>query len=218
MNILEVIEARRTSKVLGNPDTAPKPLGHSRDSIDRLLEVAGNAPFHHPSAHIHHETLSSPVPWRVYKLDGNGCRRLMQALSRQGGHSGKIPAMLAAAEFLLQVSWLPDRITNDTEPVENEELFSGDIRNMEHIAAASAMTQSLLLAATDAGFRTYWSSGGVLRSPEVFKHLGIPADEILLGSVFLCPQDVGDAEVKPGKFHDMRGSLDDWSAWRDMSI
>ena len=57
------------------------------------------------------------VPWRVYKLDGAGCRELMQVLSKQEGHSGKIPAMLAAAEFLFQVTWLPDRIINMRKPL-----------------------------------------------------------------------------------------------------
>ena len=217
MNIKDTINARRTSKVLGNPDTAPEPEGQSREFVDELLSVAGNAQFHHPSERAHHGALASPVPWRVYKLDGAGCRAFMHQLAKLEGHSDKIPAMLAAAEFLFQVTWLPDA-PNECDQLPEGMLYSGNLRNMEHVAAASAMTQSMLLAATDAGFRTYWSSGGVLRSLEVFELLGIPSCEILLGSVFLYPQDVGDAEIKSGKLHDKRGVINDWSVWRDVDI
>ena len=121
--------------------------------------------------------------------------------------------MLAAAEFLFQVTWLPDDVAYGAGEGDVDILFGGNMRNMEHIAAASAMTQSILLGATEAGLRTYWSSGGVLRSREVFDHLGIPEGEILLGAVFLFPDDVGESHIKPGKLRELRGTLKDWSVW-----
>ncbi len=66
---------------------------------------------------------------------------------------------------------------------------------MEHIAAASAAIQNLLLAATARGISNYWSSGGVLRSAQVFQQLGIPRQQILLGAIFLFPSEIGDAEL-----------------------
>ena len=216
--IERVLAARRTSKVLGDPvKPAPQAVecgeGY-RALLDRMLAAAGNAPFHYPSSTVHHSRLASQVPWRVYKIDSANCRKLMKNLIKSGDMS-KIPAMLAAAETLLQVTWLPDPPAS-TEPQaagDPSPLYEPSLRNMEHIAAAAAMTQSFLLAATGEGYRTYWSSGGPLRSKEVFSQLAIPHGEILLGSIFLFPQDIPDAEIKPGGQRDNRGDISDWSHW-----
>ena len=84
---------------------------------------------------------------------------------------------------------------------------------MEHLAATGAFVQSLLLAAEAEGFRTYWSSGGPLRKKPVLDWLGIPENQILIGSVFLFPEDVGSAEIKPGANAERRGAVSDWSRW-----
>ena len=179
-----------------------------------MLADAAWAPFHYPSDKSHRGVLESPVPWRFYKVDSAGCRKLMQALSAPDSGAGKITAMLAAADALIQVTWLPDSSADPT--LATGPAFEGTQRNMEHIAAASAAVQSLLLLATGHGFKTYWSSGGVLRNQDVFNKLGIPLREKLLGSVFLFPQDVGNAEIKPGSWRDKRGVVSDWSAWCDV--
>lgn len=216
--IERVLAARRTSKVLGDPQQPAPQEAESgvggRVPIDRMLKAAGNAPFHYPSAAYHQQKLASQVPWRVYKIDSDNCCKLMKNLINSGDMS-KIPAMLAAAEYLLQVTWLPDRPASvDAGGAGNQpSLYEPSLRNMEHIAAAAAMTQSLLLAATAEGYRTYWSSGGPLRSSEVFSSLGIREEEILLGSIFLFPQDIPNAEIKPGSQRDNRGSVPDWSVW-----
>ena len=119
--------------------------------------------------------------------------------------------MLAGADALIQATWLPDPILDDNPP--DDVAFIGSQRNMEHIAGAAAAVQSFLLLATEAGYRTYWSSGGVLRSAEIFDQLGIPQQQMLLGSVFLFPQDVGGAQIKPGAWHDKRGTPAGWSTW-----
>lgn len=83
--------------------------------------------------------------------------------------------------------------------------------NMEHIAAASAAVQSFLLAATERGLTTYWSSGGYLRDAATFDYLGIPTEHILLGAVFVFPNDGG--ERIPGGMRDKRSSHAGWSRW-----
>ena len=128
------------------------------------------------------------------------------------GDATKVPAMLAAADYLLQVTWLPDPESGPVQPAESPELvFSGTLRNMEHLAAAAAFAQSLLLGASSCGYKTYWSSGGALRKPQVFEWLGIPDNQILIGSIFLFPGETGTADVKPGAMAEKRGSLADWS-------
>ena len=130
----------------------------------------------------------------------------------RSGDATKIPNMLAAACGLLQVTWLPDEGTIKGDvTAKDAPVFDGTLRNMEHIAAASAFVQSLLLAADAQGFRTYWSSGGPLRGGEVFSLLGIPDTQLLIGSVFLFPADPKDADVRPGALANARGEVGDWS-------
>ena len=210
-SLTESLRLRRTAKVLADIEQPLPVTNENKGLIDALLTEAGWAPFHHPSSSGHHGDLPSPVPWRFYKLDANDCRHLLAALKRSNPTAGKILNMLAAADALLQVTWLPDLQDLD-DRTEGQE-FVGSLRNMEHIAAASAAVQSFLLLATEKGFQTYWSSGGILRSDAVFARLGIPENQILLGSVFLFPQDVGPSETKPGKLRDKRGSVTDWSTW-----
>lgn len=213
----EIIRARRTDKVLADPAAPLTSSGLSREAVDALLETAGFAPLHYPAAQAHRmgdraDGMISVAPYRVYKLDAAACRRLLARLQASELEPGKIAQMLAAAEALLQVTWLPEP---EADPA-GDGGFVGSLTNMEHIAAASAAVQNLLLLATEAGLRSYWSSGGVLRGPEVAEWLGTPPGEILLGSVFLFPAEIGSAEAMPGKLRDKRGGLGDWSVWREL--
>ncbi len=205
-----VLNSRRTDKVLGNPDSPLPVTGNHRKNVDALLESAGRAPFHFPNDPSYRKSMNSPVPWRFYKVDSESCRKLMNQLASPDAGAGKIAAMLAAADALIQVTWQPEQ--TDEKPAAGHD-FVATHRNMEHIAATAAAIQSLLLMATNSGYRTYWSSGGVLRSPEIFSQLGMDRREVLMGAVFLFPQDVGDAQVKAGNWHDKRGTPEDWSVW-----
>jgi nitroreductase len=201
-----VIRERRTTKVLADE---PLPVADARQVVEELVATAGWAPFHRVAARVHTESgaLTSIVPWRFHLLDAPACRALRQALLERGDRS-KIPRMLAAATALVQATWLPNPPKG---PVTG--LFEATEENMEHVAAAGAAVQNLLLAATARGIPNYWSSGGALRDAEAFGWMGIPAGEILLGSVFLFPADTGDAEVNPGSHRDRRGAPADWSRW-----
>jgi nitroreductase len=206
-----VIRERRTTKVLADE---PLPVADARKVVEDLVATAGWAPFHRVAARVHTESgaLTSIVPWRFHLLDAPACRALRQALLERGDKS-KIPRMLAAATALVQATWLPNPPKG---PVSG--LFEATEENMEHVAAAGAAVQNLLLAATARGIPNYWSSGGALRNAEAFGWLGIPAGEILLGSVFLFPADTGDAEVNPGSHRDRRGAPTDWSRWVDLDF
>jgi nitroreductase len=203
-----VIRARRTSKVLA-PEPLPLPADDAREMVEELLATAGWAPFHKPAARAHIESgaLTSIVPWRFHLLDAPECRALRQELLRRGDRT-KVPPMLGAATALVQATWLPN-LPKDPPAA----LFEPTVENMEHIAAAGAAVQNLLLAATARGIPTYWSSGGVLRGAEAFGWMGIPADQVLLGSIFLFPPDPHGAEVLPGSHRDRRGPPRGWSRW-----
>jgi nitroreductase len=212
-DLTAVIQSRRTDKVLGDPDRPLEASGDHRSNVDALLAGAGQAPYHFPNDPSYRTAMNSPVPWRFYKVDSPGCRKLMAQLASPDAGAGKIAAMLAAADALLLVTWQPEQ--TEEKPAEGHD-FVASQRNMEHIAASAAAVQSLLLMATDHGYRTYWSSGGLLRDKEMFEQLGIDQREVLLGAIFLFPQNVGEAQVKAGAWRDKRGTPNDWSVWVDV--
>ena len=218
----DVILRRQTEKVLAERDL---PVNDRRQIVNEILSLAGQAPFHRPCEDRHRQTggLTGIEPWRFHVLAAAECRNLRAKTPRE--NAGKIPAMLAAADALIMATWLPNAGALDAGPfnagqpqtIESEEAdtagFAATVTNMEHIAAAAAAIQNLLLAATARGVSNYWSSGGVLRSQAMFELLGIPTTEILLGAVFLFPSEHGDAELVTSKLRGRRTPPDQWSRW-----
>ena len=213
-----VIRRRRTAKLMREP-TAPgvgEPLSADESAaLDAMIELAGWAPVHY-RAHASHltEALPSIVPWRFHVLERDACGRLLAELGRRAAAEpesawaraagSKIPALIAAAGALVQVTWLP-------EPAEGNAPDTFGARDVEHVAAASAAVQNLLLAAEARGWSSYWSSGGVLREPAAFDLLGIDRSERLLGSIFLAPPGAPFDRDVPGGLREGRGTPDGWS-------
>lgn len=209
----KILLKRRTQKVLADAADLPIMPVQNNEKLEEMIAAAGNAPFHFACDRIHMEKMTSPVPWRARMLDAANCRKLLQQMI-SAGDTTKVPNMLAAAAYLVQVTWLPDAGTRHENPSEKDQVFfDGTLRNMEHIAAASAFVQSLILAAENAGYKTYWSSGGPLKGQAVFDLLDIPLAEILLGAILLFPDSQEAVEVKSGSMADKRGKLKDWSTW-----
>lgn len=216
MNILEKLNSRRTFKVIGDLNAPVLKAAKDKNSIDKILKVSANAPYHYACDRAHKSQLTSPVPWRAHNLDTESCNKLKDFLV-DSGDTTKVPNMLSAADYLLQVTWLPDEGTIiNRDASKDEEAFKGTMRNMEHIAAASAFIQSLLLAGEEQEYMTYWSSGGALKSASTFEYLGIPLNQLLLGSIFFFSKDVEHAEIKAGAMKDARGDLQDWSNWCEL--
>lgn len=195
---------RKTVKLLGDPDR-PGPLaGLDRATVDSLVEAAGWAPFHRPAFAAREQGNPVVEPWRFSMLDASACRALLPRLSEIPKPPGKIANMLAVADALLLVTWMP-------EPSETG--WEANAFNMEHIAAGSAAIQTLMLAATDRGIASYWSSGGALGTPEAFAMLGIEPTDVLLGAIFLFPEAAENAEAVSGKMRVKRSAPDAWSRW-----
>jgi nitroreductase len=210
----QLARSRKTVKVLSHDSLPPV---DRRAEVDRLLAAAGWAPFHKvcSSEHRGDESHGGIEPWRFHSLDAHACRRLRTRLVNRTD-VGKIPAMLAAADAMVIANWLPNPLANGSNLADDNEAFDPTPANVEHIAAASAAVQSLLLAGTAAGMRTYWSSGGVLRTPEIFDLLGISKQERLLGAIFLFSSDVRASEsieIAESKLRPQRGPLASWSRW-----
>jgi nitroreductase len=207
MHTDDAIRNRRTEKVLSNTDL---PVRDIRSTVDSLLGLAGCAPFHRACEDLHREgVLNGIEPWRFYSFDADSCRKLKGIIPTE--NAGKIPSMLASADALILATWLPN--VGQAEPIGKERGFVANHFNMEHIAAASAAIQNLLLAATARGISNYWSSGGVLRLPSVFERLDIPTTQILLGAIFLFPKEFGQSELATSKLRESRRPPTAWSRW-----
>lgn len=217
-----ILRSRHTSKIMLSPDRLAETdvlwSPHHEQCLKTMLEGAAWAPFHRRADEATHRQgeLDSVVPWRFHVLDRAACLALLEYLQKQVEESSdpkwarawqsKIKNMLAACGALVQATWLPDPAESGGDP----QLTSN---NVEHIAAAGAAIQNLLLAAQAHGWRSYWSSGGILRDEQVFEYLGINAHESLLGALFLTPGEVTGATVVPGGLRDQRGNVDSWARW-----
>ena len=212
-----LLRARRTSKRLRDPDEARSDRAalapERRAELDAMLLAAGEAPFHRRVADEHRRgALDSAVPWRFHVLERPACLALLDALEARAAEEGsawerawksKIPELLAGASACVQATWLPDPGEADVPPALTE-------RNVEHVAAASAAVQNLLLGATARGWSSYWSSGGILRDPAVFALLGVPAREALLGAIVLGAPDAPHARDIPGGLREERVDASGW--------
>ncbi|MEM0962796.1 MAG: nitroreductase family protein [Bacteroidota bacterium] len=199
------IQERRTLKMIV-PEPAPTAGALSRESVEQILAVSGLAPFHKPAP------AGPPEPWRCYALDADACRALRQR-ALDAGVGGKVPGMLAAADALVVVTWVPE---GASAPVPNL-TFAPSLRNMELIAAASAMIQNMLVAATARDIASYWSSGGWLATAPGMEALDVPQGELLLGAIFLFPDAAENAMVRPGKQHAARTDMATWARWVEMA-
>lgn len=217
--VRHAILERKTEKALCDIE---RPLEAKSQSAlaQELLELAHWAPFHKPAHETHRQTdLNSVVPWRMYVLEAQDCRKLLSTFKEWSKDDpswleGKIPNLLASADLLFQVTWLPN-----PKQTENQNAFEGTKDNMEHIAAAASAVQNILIGATAKGLPNYWASGGLLLRPEIFKLLGISQEEMVLGSIFIFPKHLGNKEqvkIVPGSWREKRGPIASWSKKLDI--
>lgn len=218
--VKQVITARKTSKVLLPIELRAEQQAFWKTEhlrcVEEMLQCAAMAPFHKRADERHcQDSLNAPMPWRFHVLDPDACNNLLDYLESRAqsesetqdeskwsrGWQSKIKNMIAASGVVIQVTWLPDTP------------HDFNLKNIEHVAAAGAAVQNLLLAAQSHDWLSYWSSGGILRDEEVFDYLGVSRQEQLLGSVFLSPQAHPSARVIDGGLRDERGELDGWVRW-----
>jgi len=221
-SIDKIIRERKTAKILQDPGKCadlPSAADHLvRQALTEMIECAGWAPFHKVANEQAHrrEGLSSPVPWRFYVLEKPTCCQLIRFIEQQAADQpeskwvkaagSKIPRLLAGCSALIQVTWLPDPTDNGAMPEFTE-------RNIEHVAAASAAIQNVLLAAQARGWHNYWSSGGILKDDEIFDYLDMPRNQMLLGAIFLAYPDQPYDTNQPGGLREARGQVSDWCRW-----
>lgn len=213
----QLAQRRQTIKIISE---AELPTVNCRDEVERFIACAGWAPFHRSCSPNHRQGILSGIePWRFHCLDAEQCRKLRRVVIGDPA-AGKIPGMLAAAKALVLATWLPNpSAAAETDIETDSEAFEPTVANVEHVAAASAAVQTLLLAATTAGVSNYWSSGGLLRSPKILRRLLIPSSQRLLGAIFLFPSQLSEAcpvEIVKSKLRPERCPPSSWSRWVEL--
>ncbi len=211
-----VIQTRKTLKVLGDLDSPIDIPNDFNQRIDDAIKVANWAPFHYPANAVHRQgAMDSVVPWRFYALSQAVCLELGHCLTESSSvgvtKEANIVRMLSACGGLVMVTWLPDPRVDDPDQSDKKRSARQTVRD-EHIAAAGAATQNLLLAAEAREMQIYWSSGGILQSASCFNLCGIPERQKLMGAIFMFPQH-HQMETVSGKLRDKRGEKDSWMSW-----
>lgn len=205
--VADVIRSRKTEKVLcevgAQPPVPPGVAAAHQPTVLAAIETAGWAPFHFPR-----QPERIAEPWRAHVVWPEDLQRLALFLRDELKLTSKEPSLVAGASALVLVTWLPEFYDPQAAESSNFSPEQQRFRDEEHLAAASAMVQNLLLLLTAHGMGTYWSSGGKLRGSEAFEFLGIPASERLLAAVFVeYPEMMTDAkDRKPGALREKRGT------------
>lgn len=201
------IKNRRTKKVLSKVGSIEpldiEAIRHVEEQIKSSILVAGFAPFHYDR-----KKDGLAEPWRMYWLNYKACRSLASdfaSLAQNVKPNNKLPLMLNACSGLVLVTWLPESNVDNPEKLESI--------NEEHLAAASAATQNLMLALEARGLGSYWSSGGQLREATMKQTLGINGDEKLIAAIFVDSQAMtndNNVERIGGKNHAKRSPDHRW--------
>lgn len=176
-----LIRERKTTKVFGLPE---QPVRLSSDvalrfdqQVRAATAAAGPAPFH-----FARNIEGVAEPWRATTLWWETCRTLaaeLPGLCPDLKPGNKLPAMLSACGAVVLVHWLPATADEIAEPGKREET------NFEHLAAASAYVQNLLLLLTAAGLESYWASANLLDTGAVKQRLDIPLGWKLLAAIMV---------------------------------
>lgn len=203
--VASIIRRRKTEKVLGDVDTpttiSAEAATRNRELVLDAVETAGWAPFHYARG-----VDGLAEPWRAYVLWHEQAHEVARFLRDDLGATNKEPALAAGCSALILVTWLPefgDEASREASPLDRDKQ---QMRDEEHLAAAAAMVQNLLLMLTAQGMGTYWSTGSKLRGPEVFSRLGVGAGERLLAAVFVDYPEAAtpDAQRIPGAHREKR--------------
>jgi nitroreductase len=157
---------RRRSNLRIDPDRAI-----DESLLDQLIAIAATAPNHHRTS-----------PWRFRIISGQGRLGLGNALAEQlVNHPDPDPAIQQARISKARAKYLraPVVVVIASRPGNDE------VATLENRDAVSAAIQTLLLAATDAGLASLWSTGAAAHSREVAEFCRFDPIDTIIGLVYL---------------------------------
>jgi nitroreductase len=175
MDLFEAISSRRSIKQFTD-----RPIG--RQEIERLLEVAVQAPNHRMTQPWHFWVLG-PRSRRAYgEVLGARKAKKVEDLEAARAVQEKVAAAEAALPAMLVVS-----IGQNENPEIREEDY----------AAAMMGVQNLLLAARAMGLGAHLKTGAVMNDPRTRAALGIPEGQLVVATVQLGePAGLPDARPR----------------------
>jgi len=184
MDVLEAIRSRRSIKQFTD-----QPV--SREEIERLLDVAVNAPNHRMTQ-----------PWRFYVLGAATRRAYGEVLGARKAKRVEDPEAaqavvekVAAAEAAVPAT-IAVAMTLDENPEIREEDY----------AATMMVVLNLCLAAHGMGLGTHIKSGAVMDDPRARAAVGVPEGERIVATVHLGEP----AETPDPKPRQPAGELTTW--------
>jgi nitroreductase len=161
MEVIEALKTRATAKTYG--ESAP-----TKEHLAAALEAAVRAPDH-----------GRLRPWRFMLIEGDqrqqfGNLLAASALRRAPGLSeGDLQRERGKAMRAPLIIVVACRIVPGTK-----------VPAIEQLLAAGAATQNLLLALHAFGYAAAWKTGEAAYDTEVKKHLGLAADDHIVGFVY----------------------------------
>jgi nitroreductase len=185
MELFEAIHNRQTHGKV-KPDPVP------RETIEKLLSAAVQAPNHHKVR-----------PWRFVVLTGNARNRLGDVFA--ASQLDRKPDLPQEAFDKARVSPLraPVVIAVGADKPSEQKVIE-----IENVSAASAACMNILLAATDLGLGAIWRTGEWARDPKVKEFLGFAADQHIVGFIY-----IGYPEFKNEPY--VRQSYEDRTVWME---
>lgn len=205
--VAAVIRRRQTTKVIGPVADLwsfdPAVIARHDQLVRDAVAHAGWAPFHFDRG-----VDSVPEPWRIHLLWHSACRQLADELPRlvEVPPQNRQRGLLSGCGATILVNWLP--VSGLADAAKQKTV------NEEHLAAAAAFAQNLLLLLEAAGMENYWASPGLLGHPAVRQRIGITAAEEIAAVVFAGyprPKDAA-AELLGGKNRSVRTPMQNWTA------
>ena len=181
VSVYEAIHNRRMNNDFS--DAVPE-----RDAIQRMLDAAVWAPNHRLTN-----------PWRFYVLEKGGEKRAQVAqlaYDNLFARSGNEEHADGSRQRVLDA---PALIYVYSVPADSEEM------TQENYAAACCAVQNLLLAAVAEGLAGDWSTGNVVRHPQLAETLGAESDWTMVGALFIGQPSRPSASV--------RAPADEVTAW-----
>lgn len=163
-NSFAELAGRRRSNLRIDPDRAVDP-----DLLERLIRTAATAPNHHRTN-----------PWRFRIITGEGRRGLGEALASDlAGESATSVDAAKVAKARSKYLRAPVMVAVASRS------GADAVTTLENRDAVAAAIQTLLLAATDEGLASLWSTGAAVTSPSVSRFCGFDPSDAIVGLIYL---------------------------------
>ena len=170
-----------------------KPDALRRETIEKLLTAAGQAPNHYKIR-----------PWHFVVLTGKGREVLGESMAA----SLKVKFPELAPEALEKERQKPLRaplLIAVAADIPSEPKFD----EIENISAVAAACQNILLAANALGLAGIWRTGDAARDPEIKKSLGFSVDQHLIGFLYIGYPELTETTIAE------RPSFEDRTVWME---